>query len=587
MEIKNLIAHIKAEVKFENKNTLWDFVKCDIRSHTILYSSKKAKQEAIVEKELTSKLNSLEQNITESGKENLTEYLDLKSKWENLLKKRHLGVVTRSKAKWVEEGEKNTKYFLNLEKRNFNNKYIRKLISKDNQEITSLKDIINEEVRFYQDLYTSKINDKNVQNEEQYFLEKNKLPGLSDIDKIMCDEPLTMEEITKALKLLPNNKSPGSDGFTTNFYKFFWIDIKDLLFDSFKYSFAHGTLSNEQKRGVLNLIPKPQKDLRYLSNWRPVSLLQTDYKILTKTLALRLQNVLPNIINIDQVGYIPNRYIGKNIRTIKDIMTYSLSHKIPGFIALIDFQKAFDSIEWHFMFKCLSHFNFGNNFIQWIKLLYTDISSCVGNNGFYSNYFKLSRGIIQGCPISALLFLLVAEVIAIHIRDNSEIKGIKVGDSEVKIKMLADDTTLLLEDLSSVTLAIKDFDKFSKCSGLNLNLQKTENIPIGSNIHKQIGKTVYGIKLKEGPFKTLGIWFSNNDIEMKDLNFNERIGKMKKQLDIWRSRNLSLKGKITIMKSLILPQILFLFKLIFVPKNVLDQIDDLFFIFCGMGNLQR
>ena len=149
--------------------------------------------------------------------------------------------------------------------------------------------------------------------------------------------------------------------------------------------------------------------------------------------------------------------------------------------------------------------------------------------------------------------------------------------------MLADDTTLLLQDLSSVTLAIKDFDKFSKCSGLSLNLQKTEIIPIGSNIHKQIGKTVYGIKLKEGPFKTLGIWFSNNDIEMKDLNFNERIGKMKKQLDIWRSRNLSLKGKITIMKSLILPQILFLFKLIFVPKNVLDQIDDLFFDFLWNG----
>ena len=121
----------------------------------------------------------------------------------------------------------------------------------------------------------------------------------------MCDEVLTLEEITKALKLLPNNKSPGSDGFTTNFYKFFWIDIKDFLFDSFRYSFTHGTLSNDKKLGVLNLIPKTQKDLRYLSNWRPVSLLQTDYKILTKTLALRLQKVLPKIISTDQVGYIP------------------------------------------------------------------------------------------------------------------------------------------------------------------------------------------------------------------------------------------------------------------------------------------
>ena len=163
----------------------------------------------------------------------------------------------------------------------------------------------------------------------------------------------------------------------------------DFLFDSFRYSFIHGTLSNDQKLGVLNLIPKTQKDLRYLSNWRPVSLLQTDYKILTKTLALRLQKVLPKIISTDQVGYIPNRYIGENIRIIQDIMTYSQLNKILGYIALIDFQKAFNSIEWGFMFKCLLHFNFGENFIRWIKLLYTDISSCVGNNGFYSNYFKL------------------------------------------------------------------------------------------------------------------------------------------------------------------------------------------------------
>ena len=175
------------------------------------------------------------------------------------LKKRHLGVITRSKAKWVEEGEKNTKYFLNLEKRNFNNKYIRKLITSNNEEITLLKDIINEEMRFYQDLYTSKLKDKRNISEGQIFFEQNRIPQLPNLEKIMCDEAPTLDEITKALKLLPNNKSPGSDGFTTNFYKFFWIDIKDFLFDSFRYSFTHGTLSNDQKLGVLNLIPKTQK----------------------------------------------------------------------------------------------------------------------------------------------------------------------------------------------------------------------------------------------------------------------------------------------------------------------------------------
>ena len=103
--IKTLITDIKTNVNLENKNTLWDFVKCDIRSHTILYTCKKAKQEAITEKELASKLNKLEQNVKMNGEENLTEYLELKREWEKVLKKRHLGVITRSTAKWVEEGE--------------------------------------------------------------------------------------------------------------------------------------------------------------------------------------------------------------------------------------------------------------------------------------------------------------------------------------------------------------------------------------------------------------------------------------------------------------------------------------------------
>ena len=137
--------------------------------------------------------------------------------------------------------------------------------------------------------------------------------------------------------------------------------------------------------------------------------------------------------------------------------------------------------------------------------------------------------------------------------------------------MLADDTTLLLQDISSVELAIKEFENFSKCSVLSLNLQKTEIIPIGSNIYKN-QQPVLGVNLKTGPFQTLGIWFAQNETEMIHLNFNERVEKMKKQLYIWRSRSLSLKGKITILKSLILPQILFLFSLIYINKNVLDQI---------------
>ena len=124
-----------------------------------------------------------------------------------------------------------------------------------------------------------------------------------------------------------------------------------------------------------------------------------------------------------EVVYIKGRQIIENIRIIIDIMSYTDLRKKPGFITLIDFEKAFDSV----LLKTLKAFNFGNNFIRWITILYTKIQSCISNNGYFSEYFELGRGIRHGCPISALLFILLAEVMAIHIRNNGKIKGVNVG----------------------------------------------------------------------------------------------------------------------------------------------------------------
>ena len=162
------------------------------------------------------------------------------------------------------------------------------------------------------------------------------------------------------------------------------------------------------------------------------------------------------------------------------------------------------------------------------------------------------------CPISALLFILVAEIKAIKIRDNEKIKGIKIENVEYKISLMADDTTLFLSDLESLEIAIKEFQLFSQCSGLKLNINKTEIIPLGklqTDTH-QIPESLKEIQIKYGPF-------------------------MQKLVNIWTSRALSLKGKITIIiiRSLIIPQIQFLFSMVFVPHEMLQQIDNLLFKF--------
>ena len=489
----------------------------------------------------------------------------------------------RSKAQWFEEGEKNTQYFLNLEKRNYNSTCIKTLITDNNTEITDLNEIILEQKRFYENLYSSKINNTNGGVDGFTFGEN--IPKLTNEEQLQCEAEITLQECAKALQKLPNGKSPGADGFTTDFYKFFWIDIRDSLYECYIDSFKDKTLSQFQKLGVLSLLPKIDKDLRFLANWRPVSLLSTGYKILTKLLAMRLQNVIKSIINPDQVGYIQGRYIGENVRIMYDIIQYADLEDLEAYITQVDFEKVFDSVKWGFLFRALEAFNFGEYFRTWIKILYSDISACVGNNGHFSNYFKLTRSIRQGCPISALLFLLVVELLAIRIRNDEDIKGVQIDGTEYKINLMADDATLTLLDIPSIVKAMVIFDEFKEVSGLKVNLSKTEIIPIGivSNTNPVLPREIIDIKIKHGPFKALGIWYTLIEHEQKSLNFDKRLKTMQSLMNIWRTRSLSLKGKILIAKTLLLPQIQFLFNMLAVSQATLRKIDEMLFDFLWNG----
>ena len=160
------------------------------------------------------------------------------------------------------------------------------------------------------------------------------------------------------------------------------------------------------------------------------------------------------------------RYISDNIRTIVDLIEITQQNKVPGLIALLDFEKAFDTVKWSFLHNTLLAMNFGNNFCKWIKIIYTDICSCCMNNGHSSRYFKPARGIRQGCPVSALLFVLVAEILATNLRTNANISGISISNTELIVSQLADDTSLFLNNESPLEAAIDLLTSFSKVSGL-------------------------------------------------------------------------------------------------------------------------
>ena len=225
----------------------------------------------------------------------------------------------------------------------------------------------------------------------------NDLPKLSNENRDFCECPITQDECFQALKEMKWNKSPGNDGFTAEFYFTFWPLLKEIVVEAFNESLEVKLLSNSQRQGVITLIEKEGKNPLHMKNYRPITLLNVDYKILSKVLATRVKEVLGDIVHCDQVGYVKDRNIGEAVRLIDDMFFQSL-HKPLGFLIAVDFEKAFDSISHKFLFKTLEYFGFGENLCSWIKTLYRNVSSCVLNGGHSTGYFEVTRGVRQGIP---------------------------------------------------------------------------------------------------------------------------------------------------------------------------------------------
>ena len=296
---------------------------------------------------------------------------------------------------------------------------------------------------------------------------------------------LTEKECLEALRDMESEKTPGTDGLPAEFYKVFWKDVSSTLISALNYAYETGKLSITQRRGIIKLIPKKDAEPFFIKNWRPLTLLNSDYKIAAKSIANRLKPLLPDLINYDQTGFIRGRFIGENICLIDSVICYAKEINIPGLLLFLDFEKAFDTIEWPFIRKTFQHFGFGSSILKWLNLFYCCPESCVLNNGWASDFFGIQKGVRQGCPLSPYLFVLAVEVLAKAIRENKSIKGIFVNGKEIKLSQYADDTTLILDGTKeSLIASLKTLDDFYEVSGLKLNDKKTEAFWIGANCNK-------------------------------------------------------------------------------------------------------
>ena len=311
-----------------NDQLFFEILKMKIRSLTIKYSIKKSREDKQESVKLEDDIQILENEMNLNPNVDTQFHLNQKkAELENKRQKVIDGLLLRSRANWHENGERCTEYFCKLEKKSFVNKTFSEVIDDQGNHISEQSKVLNHVREYYKKLYSSK-SCPDI-NSNMFFQHNVKL---TDEQKNSCEGNLSFRECGEALKCMKNGKSPGSDGFTVDFYKFFWRDIGAFLFHSLYYGYEVGNFSQFQSQGVITCIPKEGKDRRFMSNWRPISLLNTDLKIASAVIANRLKGVLFAIISDSQKGFMKNRFMGENTCLLYDLMHYLEENDIEGLL---------------------------------------------------------------------------------------------------------------------------------------------------------------------------------------------------------------------------------------------------------------
>ena len=559
---------------------IWEGLKKRIKKSTTDFSRLKTSQDKIVIANLSEKVNDYEARLPLEQQED-TIYENTKSELEEKLLERMEGVMFRSKARWYEMGEKSTKYFYSLEKAKYNAKTCYKIIDEDLGEVTDVKSILDIQKKFYQELYAE-------EEEVKFDLQNNWGIKVPDNIREQQHKSISMEEIQVAIKAMSNNKTPGKDGIPVDFYKIFWRQLKAPFYNMVEEVFEARMLHESARQGILNLIPKPNKDARMIKNLRPITLLNTDYKIIEKVIANKILPALEHIIHKDQRGFMKNRRISVNIRKMLDIIHQAEKEDLEAVVLSLDFVKCFDKCSFSILHGSLEFFGFGNMVKQWTKILYDSYSVVIQNNGYFSENIQINKRVHQGGCCSSLYFLIIAEILAICLRDNQSIEGICIRDIRNLLNQFADDMDIFsICQEKSIKAILNELESFKKQSGFTVSYDKTTLYRIGSLRHSSARMyNISEVNWSNEDINVLGVTITHSDLVEK--NYSGIITKVKNTLNAWNNRGLSLIGKVQVINSLVAS--LFVYKMMVlptIPSKIVKQVDNIIRQFLWSGKKSK
>ncbi|GJR60403.1 RNA-directed DNA polymerase, eukaryota, reverse transcriptase zinc-binding domain protein [Tanacetum coccineum] len=368
------------------------------------------------------------------------------------------------------------------------------------------------------------------------------------------------------------------DGFTFEFFRKFWKTLDQDVFQAVSDFFENGHIPRGCNASFIALIPKIH-DAKIVKDFRPISLIGSIYKIITKILANRLCNVLPCLISEVQSAFVSNRNILDGPFILDELLQWCKHKRKRAMIFKVDFEKAFDSVKWDYLIDTLRAFGFGQKWCSWINGCFETATGSVLVNGSPTSEFQFHRGLKQGDPISPFLFILIMETLHLSFKRVIEanlFKGISINASfSISHLFYADDVVFIGEwNSSNIKTVAKVLNCFYLASGLKINFHKSKLMGVGVNSNEvESVANLVGCSTFSSPFKYLGVIVGDNMSRLKP--WEDVISKVSNRLSNWKLKTLSIGGRLTLIKSVISSIPLYHMSIFKAPMGVLNKLESI------------
>ena len=489
------------------------------------------------------------------------------------------GVRIRARVEERLNGEKISTYLLGKEK-NAKTRIV-KLNSENGMFITDAKAIQRKIVKYYRELYDEDTVDQEKQESFLCLIE----PVIDDqMNKVLTAE-VTESEVWKAINSMKYGKCPGLDGLSVEFYKIMWCFIKEEFLKVINFSISNFVMSKDSNSGVIKLIPKSGNPCD-ISNWRPITMLNVDYKIMAKILVNRIKPLLDSFISREQFCAIPGRSINNCNTLIRDIIYYLQDENVPAAFVNLDWSKAFDRINLDFLFKIMVKFGFSSHFVNLIRMLYNDAKSTICVNGNLTETFPIKKSVRQGCPLSMILYILAQEPLYRMLKQQLVYHTPELPNNlKTSVLGFADDSTFIINTDQGIIESLKVTEKYELASGARLNREKTSIIGLG-NWNGRTNWPVTGLKVMTGSFKILGVTFHNEINEAIRINWMNIEQNIVKYIGVLYGRKLTLFQRTLILNSKVLSKAWYISQVYPMPSEVGKRLEQYIFKYIWHGNYQ-